>query len=313
MPNGMTGNAQIDYLERVEKWIQYLIASGAVTPSIAGQMLGSVAYEMELGGSVADLPYFSDVSTYFSGLAKKEKGRATMEARGKALWEAHVAQGEQGRYFTRGGQTYLEPPGTYRHPSEIQGMSPEERLASGTAGIFGAAEKRREQLRHREPSREERYARYAYGHPLKGMGELYYPFLETQPEHIQKYFGSRMGGIISKSGISPRQREESRKRWFQYTHGGHEGRGGGDYGYLGGIPGAQAAAMAATAPGAGFGSIEEQAATVARLASGAGEWQDPWESFLKRYPFLEEFTSQPARERGYYPRKFRPPTRFLSF
>ena len=51
---------------------------------------------------------------------------------------------------------------------------------------------------------------------------------------------------------------------------------------------------------------------------GEGRWDikkrpDPWAEFLKNYPFAEKFMEQPPGERGFYPARYKPPTRWLTY
>lgn len=44
---------------------------------------------------------------------------------------------------------------------------------------------------------------------------------------------------------------------------------------------------------------------------GAGSFEEYMTGWMEKYPFLSEFAELPPERRGYYPRKYRPPTRWL--
>lgn len=49
----------------------------------------------------------------------------------------------------------------------------------------------------------------------------------------------------------------------------------------------------------------------ARARGRVGEWADPWERYLEQYPWLEEFIQVPQQQRGFFPARFAPFTRWL--
>lgn len=47
------------------------------------------------------------------------------------------------------------------------------------------------------------------------------------------------------------------------------------------------------------------------LSKRLGKWEDPWSAFLKKYSYLEKFIATPPAERGFYPARFKPFTRWI--
>ncbi len=64
-------------------------------------------------------------------------------------------------------------------------------------------------------------------------------------------------------------------------------------------------------------------AEIAQVEQGHKDWEaeqarrqglpDPWEEFLKRYPFLQKYQALSPKERGFYPGQYAPPARTLRY
>lgn len=61
-----------------------------------------------------------------------------------------------------------------------------------------------------------------------------------------------------------------------------------------------------------LGRAEKVSGRIRGLVAQRGrEYEDPFAAFMAGYPFTQKFMELPPRERGFYPSRFRPPTRWI--
>ncbi len=134
----------------------------------------------------------------------------------------------------------------------------------------------------------------------KGYAEITAPFLEQKATSgefspaMRQYYESQLPSIYAEAGM-PAARQAWQAQRTKYLKE-PMGVGGENWGQL------SPQAFAET-EGAHQG-YEEELAQRAAL-------QDPWESFLARYPFLQKYKALTPREKGYFSGEFRPRTRYL--
>ena len=120
--------------------------------------------------------------------------------------------------------------------------------------------------------------------------EEYFPFLEKLPTNVKRYFESRLGDVWGKF---KEEMPEARQKWWGFLHGRRP--------------------QVESAEGMGFPSAGGSRQELYKWSRRHElEGQDPWKQYVGGYPFLSEFAELSPRERGYYPAKYRPPTRWLT-
>jgi hypothetical protein len=130
-------------------------------------------------------------------------------------------------------------------------------------------------------------------------GQVTEPFLEEQAlsgefsPAMRRYYERALGGMYEGAGMPGK-----RRAWWEARtkYPGPEIPGAGD------TTGMSIEDIAE----AESGRVEQDYAVSQQLAR-----PDPWQSFLKSYPFLQRYKALTPRERRYYSSQFRPRTRFL--
>lgn len=171
-----------------------------------------------------------------------------------------------------------------------------------------------------EPVRVRRVARKEPEVPLLGKaGDIYYPFIKGLPSPaMQEYFTRNIPQEIS-SWFGRDIEQPGLRRAMEALRGakGRRGRAERAVGALTPIhpksaPTAERLGAHREARGelaAAKGKVKRTAKRIATLRKRP----HPFQAYLEKYPFVEEYMRKPPAERGYFPSTYRPPTRWLSF
>ena len=172
-------------------------------------------------------------------------------------------------------------------------------------------------------------AAFANAPPLEDPSDVFTPFLEALSPQQQRFFTPKMGQIFrdfeKKYGVGARQ------KWWERMNAPEEDVDDEPSTFAsefsakyGGSPEAAQQTGARFFEGKDRGEFAnltpDQRSSLAWIGIAGAQQprveapeQDPFKGFLSQYPFLSEFASKPARERGFRKSRFAPPTRWLGF
>lgn len=330
--------AQLDYLKQFDAWTAYLISIGAITKPQIDELYNSIIDSMELGDELQSLPFYTKVQTWAINTGEdKVKEYEKSASDFQKAWDDYSTA--QDRFEKAKAQEKVNS--EIEKATMLNNMSAAERFQAreqqmkeftqaGQVAVMGSAKARADAKRDREI--------YQQAHPEipemeQTASQIFYPFLKNLPEHVKDYYEPRFGSLFAEF-----EREAgpgARQKWWEKQHTPEFVPEDDSTPFLGTSEFAAKYSMSpeaalSTSERFGFGKdlgefagLTPEArrdleglrnyANVSPTYARPQKTTDPFEQFVGQYPFLEEFYKKPARERGAYPTKYAPATRWLSY
>ncbi len=269
------------YRERLTNRLRREVQLGRMSQTQADQYLAQADYGISSGRPISQLPYYYEMNiaptkTWLPWLEQKEQSRQATE-QGKLTSQQQVYDLEKRKEAERSAAQQRGFETTLGNmPSYGETYYPflEQSLQTGAVS----------------PAMKEYYSRMLP--TIQGEYEAIIPPSKGLT------FGPAGGFRPSLKGLNPRE------QWWMRQQG-----------YGGVSEGAREAGLAeGAAAGISLGEgLAEGQEYLAGARTSLGKTTDPFEGYLKKYPFLAKYLAMSPEQRGYYPSKFTPTTRWLMY